>query len=815
MRRVFVCFLCLLVLVSMLLTSCADAEAVRTRPSTGGKDGESAGEENGDASDTDDSGEETDLPRVENCSVYVNEVCTKSTDRTRGCLDWIELYNAGEERVELGGWRLSDSSQKPAKYVFPQGTVLEAGDYLLIWASGTEAPAAGLPFASYYAPFRLSNDGETLYLSTPDGLYADVVEIPALEPDKTWGRTYDGAEYFALLSGTPAASNDGTVETLADSVMTFSHESGFYEDAFDLEISVPDGYTVRYTVDCTDPAVPGSGVKNYTGAIRVTDPTGAPTYSLEHFTGKNSDLSEVEKCFVVRAVAKDPQGHSTKTVTKNYFVGLSDRPAYGRLPVLTLTTSPDEIYGSENGLFPNYDRGKLEKQVNFMLFDRSGAYSFDQEVGIRIRGSSTRDALQKNLNVYARSKYGGASVFPDTLFPDAAFTKSLVLRSDNRWNLQLGQDFLQDLVKDRDVCTQDSFPLIVFIDGEYFGIYNLYERFSEDFVEAHYGVDKDDVYTVKNASEANSEEALTAYSEMYSLLTSGDLTDAAVYERLCGMVDMQSLIDLYCIQMYLDNGDFSMQQNITAWRAAPAALDPDNPYADGKWRFVLYDLDYAMDGPAQTSEAWKRDTFSVTPKNSKLGDPFLRWASVINLMKNQTFKNRFVTSFMDIVNVNYHYQSRVKDVMEARVELLYPCVLPYLRRFNYKNSGGTVRAASAWSSRLKEKQIAFMENRADVIVGYMAQHFGLTDAPVTLTVSSRGAVGGVTLNGLTAIPFSAEGTWSGSYYALTYTATATPPDGYVFVGWSATGGVGISGSGQTISFTLTGEGTLQAEFAPA
>ncbi len=715
-------FLALLLLLSTLFTACGIVD-------TPFEDGEIEGD--GGWNDTTAGGDKTHL---KNNTVWINEVCSKSSNADMGGFDWIELYNSGAKDVDISGWRLTDTKKELGRYVFPENTIIGSGEYMLIWASGGVAPDASLPYAKYFTSFRISNDGETLYLMNPDGLFADIVTVPGMAKDQSWGRSEDGKEIFATLSGTPSDTNEGSVVLLSSDVITFSHESGFYSDAFYLNMEVPKGFSIYYTTDCSDPR--GQDAISYTGPVKVTDPSGVPTHSYSYFEGRNTNLEYVDKCFVVRAVAVDENGVYTKEVTKEYFVNYETKDGYLtedkssiHLPIVTLTTDPNEIYSRDNGLFPNYNLEKLEKQVSISYFDTAGELVFSQQAGIRIRGSSTRNAFQKNLNVYARSEYDGNSIFPDELFPDAAFTKSFVLRSDNRWNLQLGQGILQDIVADRSIVTQDSFPVIVFLDGEYFGIYSLYERVSEDFIEAHYDVDDKEAWIVKFGREENTQGALADYQEMLNLLSKGDLTKDTVWNQVLGRIDMQSLIDLFCIHMWYDNGDFLFSsghsQNVSAWRASPAALDSSNPYADGKWRFVFFDLDYALDGPAQTGNAWLRDTFTVTPKNAAIGAPFLKWDTVQNLMKRKEFVTMFRDTFLELADINFHYEENVKGVMEAHIELLYPCVLPYLERFNYKSSSGSVRGASSWSSRLREKEVDFMKYRYDTIVPKMQEHFVL------------------------------------------------------------------------------------------
>ncbi|MBQ4324686.1 MAG: lamin tail domain-containing protein, partial [Clostridia bacterium] len=124
MKRLFR-FLCLTLALCILLCACAGGAT--PPPYDGDTDGDTDGTTGG--GDTDDG-----APVVPDNTVWLNEICAKSTDDATGRYDWIELYNTGDEEVSLTGWRLSDSKKEPDRFVFPSGTKIAPGGYLVIWA---------------------------------------------------------------------------------------------------------------------------------------------------------------------------------------------------------------------------------------------------------------------------------------------------------------------------------------------------------------------------------------------------------------------------------------------------------------------------------------------------------------------------------------------------------------------------------------------------------------------------------------------------------------------------------------------------------
>lgn len=681
----------------------------------------------GDTTHGDDAGDElTELPSA----VVINEVASKNDTLAApdgGYYDWIELYNGGDETVDLSGWGLSDGKKDLKKFVFPNGTTLAAGAYLVVWTDGVGDD--GSSRTGLYAAFGISADGETVYLSDTDGNLRSRLAVPALRKNTTYGRATDASEVFATLSPTPGQTNDGAVTLLAASVLSFTHESGFYAEDFDLGISAPDGYTIYYTTDCTDPATsPTASRLKYDGTVRITDPSGALTHSAAYFAalGENkTDTSYVDQCFVLRACAKDADGNQTVTVTKNYLVGKNDRADLTGIPTVMLTTDATRIYG-EDGLFTRYKIEGLEEQVNLTFLSSDGTYSFDQEVGISIRGSSTRGSAQKNLNVVARSAYDGNSVFKENPFPDVAYTKGVVLRHDNMSSMLPGQGYIQDIVSNRDIVTQNSFYVTVFLDGEYFGLYNLYERVNDDFIGTHYGVDPDHVEIVKFGRESDTPGAVDAYQSAMSYLKTADLTKTENVTKLEEMIDLDSLIDLWCVQTYLDNGDFTMSQNISAWRVSDPSLEsPANPYADGRWRFIIFDLDYTLCGNCvSVKDAYNRNTFTAKPKNSAIPTAFSEWAEVANFMKSEDLRIRFGRAFLTVME-ECDYETVVKPILDAQLAFVKTHGGIYLHRYNYKSSSGSIRDVESFD-RYTKYQYDFWMNRAAYIEEYLLDYLGLT-----------------------------------------------------------------------------------------
>ncbi len=699
----------------------------------------------------------------ETTPVVINELCADN----KGSLvignerhDWIELYNKSAEAVDISGWSLSDDYDRLISYTFPAGTTIAGYGYLTVMAVGADS-ISSWQNVKPAAPFKLSEDGEHIFLSDNKGQIRDEIDYPAIHMkviEITYARLTDGDEEWGEAHPTPAKTNNGSTRTLDAGIMSFSHESGFYQKEFMLDIRVPQGYTVYYTTDCRDPrSTPDAEKWSNSAPLRIYDKSvDTDIFSQIKVTDgyMYTPSDPVDKCFVVRAYVMNERKQRSRTVTKTYFIGYEEKDGYTDIPVLTLTADPYDLYDADEGLFvaeqwghdASVNRQEIEADMTYM--DENGSYVFGQKVGMRIRGTSTRGVHQKNLNIFARSRYDGNSAFIDPLFDDVGVTKSFVLRNDGMDRLTIGQGFMQELVSDREISTQDYFPVAVFLDGEYYGIYNLYERFSEDYVEAHYGVDSKDTWIVKkggapSSMEMNCPEAGEDYTALMHFISNvnqiNDLSASEDGKRLSEWVDLKSLADILAVQLYIGNEDFSIAQNITAWRSA--TVDPENPYADGRWRFVIYDLDYTLECSATVKGNqvdYSYDYNPFTQPQPWAGAGFLYWCYdwnsaypfSRNLLKNKTFSALFSDAFITLSQQEYA-PKRVEAEMNRCLERLLPNMANYVSRYHSWYLYDTEPLEGDFHNNT-QPNIDYFKNRPAYIIPYMQSVLGLPTAAMPI-----------------------------------------------------------------------------------
>ena len=303
-----------------------------------------------------------------------------------------------------------------------------------------------------------------------------------------------------------------------------------------------------------------------------------------------------------------------------------------------------------------------EREASLTIF-RNGKISVDQNVGIRIKGQSTRDKPQKSFKVYARKKYGKKKIKSATLFPNNKDINgnpiteydSICIRAvsdDDRDRDLFINTIMYGQILQGYLEMQESF---LFINGEFWGMYVITEKYSEDYFSLHYNLPDDDiVYTSNDASEDSPQEVIDIFNFMdsYSLK---DLSDEQNYEEVSKVVDIDSIIAHYSIGIYFAVYDWP-NNNYGLWKYKGNKID-GNLYSDGKWRFMNYDYDFTMGhsqgGPkgfknlrASDSKGYEYDMFNHVDQRGQRHPTNL----FIALLKNEEFKNKFINYYIDFVN---------------------------------------------------------------------------------------------------------------------------------------------------------------------
>lgn len=661
------------------------------------------------------------ISTIEACSgLVINEICSSNKESVKDAAgaspDWVELYNSSDKAIDLSGIGVSDGAKNKFKFTFPEGAVIEAGDYVLVYCDDAVNQAEG----EYHAAFKISATGETIYLTHPDFGEIDSVAVPELGEDVTYGRYANGSENFTYLSYTPRATNDTATDLKLVEKPVFSVEGGFYDEAFSLGLSDANGNEIIYTTDGSDPRTSATA-KSYTGEINIYDNTNDPNkYSaVEDITLNDYSAPDhkVDKGMVIRAVCKTADGRYSSVATNSYFIGKT-ASYYSDFKVVSLSTDGDLLFNEDTGIYmvgstyynkiasgeftplsdkndvanpTNYNVEGKESEIpmNVQVFE-NGELAYTSDVGARISGNWSRGYAQKSIRLYARSEYGDSKMkyeFIEGLTdvngnPIEEFDK-VTLRNGGTDNqlLHFKDLFIQELCADRAMDIQGGEPCMVFIDGEFWGFYFIREKQDADFVESHYGIDKDNVTFIKNGELEDGSAAIDLeYQSLLSWAADADMTNEANYQKLCDSIDIQSFIDMVVIETYVNNADWATDymNNWISWRATEA--DASSAFADGKWRYMLYDLDFSADyfDDARTLAGFDSLNNMFTGDN-----PYNFVPMFYNLLNNDTFSKLFYDSYIDIMKNNFD-PVEVSQKLDEYVSKYRQAIIATNTRFDQK-----------------------------------------------------------------------------------------------------------------------------------
>ncbi|WP_313805895.1 CotH kinase family protein [Flavobacterium sp.] len=795
---------------------------------------------------------------VQSQNLVINEILSTNvnslTDENNDHEDWVELYNNGASPIGLLGHGLTDDPASPFKWTFPQVT-LNPGEYLLIWCSDKNRRVPGSPL---HTNFKISSSGETVVLTNPSGTTLQTVNPVSLQSDVSYGRFPNATGAFTFfLPATPNAVNNSTTYAEVLSEPVFSQNSGFYTSGFNLSLSSAEvGTTIIYTLDGSEPNENNLSGTTYSYKVQYPELPGQAFGSLLQFSftslqysapipiiDRSSEPNKIStisttwdfvppyipngpifKGTVVKAKVIKPGALTSPTVTKNYFISPQGVNRF-TLPVISVSLDENSFYDYTDGIsvagidFDTWRAANPTEEVNENLgnFNRSGdAYErlanlnyfvngqevINQKVGIRIHGDYSRQYPSKSMRVYARSSYGKGELdyplFSDQPYP--AYERVIIKNSGSDFYNTMFRDALcNELVKDLRMETEASQQVITFINGEYWGILALRERYDNNYFKLVYDINNVDL--LENDGEVKEGDDVD-YLSLINYFETNDLAIPANYDYIKTRIDPDSFIDYFISNIYLENDDWP-SNNIVYWRKKTAGYIPTAPYGhDGRWRWAYHDVTSTFGNPEFNSLEYA-STDNIAINDSPWSTLLLR-----KLLANTSFKNEFINRFADLMNTNF-LANRINSQIDVMAAEIAPEMNDQYFRWKGPEDDGD------WQYHINEEKL-FANQRAVHQRTHIREKFSIaSNLDITLNVSdaNHGFVKINTINikdgtpGIIGNPYP----WTGIYFHnIPITVKAVPLEGYVFDHWS-----GDSTSTEAeITLTPTGNLSLTAHFSP-
>lgn len=433
-----------------------------------------------------------------------------------------------------------------------------------------------------------------------------------------------------------------------------------------------------------------------------------------------------------------------------------------------------------------------ERQVNMEYYEGDGTPAFSQPLGVRAHGGTSRHRHQKHLRFYARSEYSDRSLVDSRDFIEhpffgahgpERFTRVLFRNTMERSGLNdiLGQQFLRHIHPTFDI--QDYAPVVVFLNGEFWGWYAIRDRYDHWYFANRYGVDPREIGIVQDRDGLRwgDENDYGHYQSMLNLARNADLSDEHAFAELSRVLDIESYAAWMINGIFLVYRDWG-RNHMQFWRYNNASSDTDeSEVLDGRWRPMALDLDGVFDRSSWSPEV---DFVSEKTRLSRflLGD----------LLENEEFEKYFINRMADTLNTVFREDISLGFVDEVVNELPEQVLLENSWRWRGRED------IEWWYAEVDHLR-DFLRDRPQHMWAHMKEHFTLSD-PVELTVRTEGELAGsvqvntlVLEDGVSGVSNSSH--WSGEYFPeIPVTLEAEPHDGAQFTRWEFV----ESGEGETI-----------------
>ena len=502
-----------------------------------------------------------------------------------------------------------------------------------------------------------------------------------------------------------------------------NRDSGFYLNPFKLILTSSelssDDYTIHYTFDGSKPTCESeifsdkiliTGRESYfnLSAVKTTIIDSISNFP-EKWIAPKPDLktASIVKCAVFKNDILCSNIRTFSFFIKNDFINDSLTPIllydsieynnYG-LPVISISTNKNNLYSQSEGLFipgdnfdfsnPNsgnfFERGiDFEREVYFQYFGANSKLNFELNIGMRIHGGVSRRFPQKSLKFYKRKKYDKTNI--DFPFLAQKRVKRFIVEGmqESGGGRALIEDIVaQEIVKEIGLEQQSFQAVIVFVNGEYWGLHSIRDRIDEHYLSYKFDLHRDSFDIIDGHARKGFNAIHGDNSDYIELLKYADNYDLSLpkhYSFVLNKVDIDNFIDYYAVEVFFANLDWPIQ-NIKMWKMRK----------NGKWRFLLYDLDggFRHKGKNDVAEDYLFDMFSYlqnTNECKRCLNPPKSTLLFSSLSKNPDFKQHFANRYKEIIDV-YMDTSITIPIVDSITSIYDPYMNDHIKRWGFPKS---------------------------------------------------------------------------------------------------------------------------------
>ncbi len=755
--------------------------------------------------------------------ILINEYSASNlrtfTDNYGRYEDWIEIYNASDDAVNLGGWFLSDKVSKPEKWKIKAGTIISGKSYLVVWASGRDEAKDDHNHTNF--KFTQSNDDEYIVISNPNGNIVESVKMGFTQLGHSFSKVDDGSNNWRITPfPTPGWTNNDSENYQSYSpTPKIVTQAGFYKDSTNVIVQSVPGFTIRFTLDGS---IPDEMAPVLPALLTIRQ---SAVLSVRCF----SSLPNILPGFVDFS---------------SFFI---NEPA-STLPVISIGAGPDGINLAEGnrdlkpvGSIEVYDKNGLRTSTSYGELDSHGQDSWIND--------------QRSLDWISRDEMGYSSGIKQKLFnyTERENYQRIILRAsgddnypsvgdeDHEGSAHIRDEFVHTLVQQSgmhmDVRALER--VLLYLNGQYWGVYTIREKPDDhDYTEFTHKQDKYDLQFLKtwgqSWAEYGGEKAIQDWIKFRDKILSEDVTKPAIYNEITQQLDVVSLMDYMIANLSVVSSDW-LNYNTGWWRG----LNPEGSHK--KWGFVMWDNDATFDYyinysgvpdispdakacdleeislymdeffPVDTTLIefgadsfffngewvyYEGDTFEIYPDLGKHEKIFLKLFN-----ENMSFRNLYLSRYADMLNVAFSC-----DNMMATLDSLTAIIRPEMPR-HIMRWGGSM---SEWESNISDLR-DFVSLRCDRISNGLMDCYDLSGPHLITLVTDPPGEGDIRLNTLVHKNLP----WSGKYFGLMTNEIEVIPTGSAkFLYWRSKSGNTLfdQASATLTKSQISGVDTLVAVF---
>lgn len=692
--------------------------------------------------------------------------------------DWIELYNSGSTTVDISGWYLSDDPTNLTKYSLPATTTIAATSFLRIWCSGKGTPANAT--GHIHTNFKLTQCENDWIIFYDGSSVVDSLQLRRTQTLHSRGRQPDGsANWKIFTSPTPNATNSSTAYDDYAPRPVLSPSAGYYSTGQNIAITVTPtvGLTTYYTMNGAEPN------------------TGSTVYSGLPINVPNT------KVIRAYAVSSNPAILPSFMETNTYLI---NEPIDARYGVVSISggTPLDQLLG-----------GTQSNPKTHMEYFENGSQRTEGYGETNKHGNDSWAYNQRGIDIETFDEFGYNNAFKHKFFTDPKMGASnrkdfqhIMIKAAASDNYSSSNNTGKPSCHMRDAFVQTysfrkGFELdgrrnkhvIVFKNGDYWGLYELREAFEGDYTDYYYKQPSDSIdnlafwggLQIRNGSD-------TGWVNLYNFVVGNSMTNVASYNYVASKLNFKSLIDYMVYNSYVVNSDF-INWNSAWWRGR--ATDGTTP-TSRKWKYWNWDMDNVYD---------LGENFSGLPTTDMTSDP-CAYTNVFQnagpnkghpdilekLLTNPSFKSMYINRYADLLNSSFKCDS-ILDHFNYFKSILTPEMPRQIGKW-----GGTMVEWNKNMDTLESK----IKQRCSYIEKKFADCYNVTPKPITVDVDPPGA-GLVKVNTITLNNYK----WYGTYFApvtLSFKQTLVDTANYVFDYWEFkhhTPTQGIHADSVSIGFT--------------